>query len=121
MLCAWAVLSVLVHESARTVDVRSLVPEIIAGLAHTSTLTRRCALAWVTMLLDKESTALMASADDILIQVLRILSSDCDDDELSLHIQVLALMSRPGAGGADFRDQMIGELIELFRNEVRPF
>lgn len=98
--------------------------QVLTALQSGQPLTRRTGLAWVSMLLDRDAAALMRLSSEFLAQLLDNITAECDDDELSLHVQVLALMSRcedrePGAraGGAHpFGDRMLAEVLELLRD-----
>lgn len=113
----------LVRFTEEGVPFEAVAGQVLTALGHVQPLTRRTALSWVAMLLDRSPANLMAMASDFLGQILDNAAGECDDDELSLHIQVLALMARKeahegeGADGEDcFGDRMLREVAELLRD-----
>lgn len=113
----------LVRFTEEGVPFEAVAGQVLTGLGHVQPLTRRTALSWVAMLLDRSPAKLMAMASDFLGQILDNAAGECDDDELSLHIQVLALMARreadEGAGAEGegcFGDRMLREVAELLRD-----
>jgi len=110
----------LVRFTEDGVELEEVAAQVLTALGHVQPLTRRMALSWASMLLDRSPGPFMAMAGDVLAQALENVAGDCDDDELSLHIQVLALMARREAveegAEAPFGDRMLAELAELLRD-----
>lgn len=100
-----------------------IVKQVITALRQEQSVTRRVALAWVSMMLERDPEALLKWSLEIVDQLLENMSGECDDDEMSLHIQVLALLSkyerfeRRGKEAGSLGDRMLRSLVELFRDE----
>jgi hypothetical protein len=102
-----------------------IIKQVITASRQEQSVTRRMSLAWFSMLLEREPVTLLKWSPEIVDQLLENITGDCDDDELSLHVQVLALFAKyegfePATSRKDgpvLGDRILQALVELFRDE----